>query len=315
MPLTDTWMHRTATVLAAAVLWSAGALHAQRLDSLESLLRSRIAAASGATVGLYYRDLVSFDSVTIGADLRFHAASTMKVPVMVQAFREADAGRLRLDERVAVVNSFRSLADSSTFTLNLADDSDSSLYQQVGKQVRFRDMVELMITVSSNLATNNVMNRVGAVRVRAGLHELGADSMIVLRGVEDGPAFRAGLNNTTTARGLGIVMAAIADGRAASAASCGAMVRILKQQRFRDAIPRGLPRGARAAHKTGWITGVHHDAAIVFWRDRPRYVLVVLTRGIQEQAQSAQLIADLTALVNAHAVPESVRAPEPPMRP
>ena len=298
---------RRAAVMAAvlAACPAAASLQAQQLDSLGARLASRI-AASGATVGLYYRDLITTDSIAIGADLRFHAASTMKVPIMIQVYREVDAGTLRLNERLAVVNSFRSLADSSTFSLDRADDSDSSLYREVGRQVPVKQMVELMITKSSNLATNNLLQRVGAAAVRGTLHELDADSVRVLRGVEDGAAYRAGLNNTTTARGLGVVFDAIANGRAASAQSCGEMVRILKRQRFRSAIPRGLPNGAQAAHKTGWITGVHHDAGIIYWRNRPRYVLVVLTRGLEDQSASAQLIADLTALVQAHAVPESV---------
>ena len=304
-----------AALAAFLIAWPGAArLEAQALDTLRERLARRI-AASGATVGLYYRDLITTDSVDINADLRFHAASTMKVPVMVQVFRDADAGRLGLNDRVAVVNSFRSLADSSPFTLDRADDSDSSLYREIGRQVAIKDLVSLMITVSSNLATNNLLQRVSAADVRATLSRLGADSVNVLRGVEDGAAYRAGLNNTTTARGLGVVFDAIANGRAASARSCGEMVRILRRQRFREAIPRGLPRGARAAHKTGTITGVRHDAGIIYWRERPRYVLVALTRGLDDQAASAQLIADLTAIVHAHAVPESLplsSGPAPP---
>lgn len=292
------------------------ALPAQALNELRTRLEARI-AASGATVGLYYRDLASQDSLVIGADQRFDAASTVKVPVMVQVFREIDAGRLRYNQRVDVVNSFRSIADSSTFSLSMAGDSDSSLYRRVGQQVELRDLVDLMIRVSSNLATNILLTTVPPADVQAALRTLSADSMIVLRGVEDGPAFRAGLINTTTARGLGVLMTAIINGEAASARSCGEMVNVLKRQRFRTAIPAGLPRGVRAAHKTGWNTGVEHDAAIVFYRDRPRYVLVVLTRGIADRAAATTLIAELTSLVNAHAIPESVRVevPDEPVKP
>jgi beta-lactamase class A len=299
---------RAAHALVAAALLSAVAppLRAQDLAELRGQLELRI-AASGADVGLYFRDLTGPDSLAIGADQRFHAASTMKVPVMIQVYREVDARRLQLTERLPVVNRFRSIADSSSYALDAADDSDSSLYARVGQTMPVRDLVELMITVSSNLATNILIDRVRADSVRATLRDIGADSVTVLRGVEDGAAYRAGMNNTTTARGMGIVMAAIADGRAASAMACGEMVRVLRRQRFRTGIPAGLPRGAAAAHKTGWLTGTDHDAAIVYWRDRPRFVLVVLTRGIQDQRQSSTLIAELTALVFAHAVPEANR--------
>lgn len=277
-------------------------------DSLRSALDARI-RESGATVGLYFRDLTRPDSIAIGADQRFHAASTMKIAVMIQVFREADARRLSLRDQLTVTNSFRSIADSSTFALVKTDDSDTTLYRNIGQRVTINDLVELMITVSSNLATNLLVDRVTVPRIQATMHALGADSVQVLRGVEDGPAFRAGRNNTATARGLGILLAAIANAEAASAVSSSRMLDILQDQRFRDAIPAGLPRRTRIAHKTGTITGAHHDAAVVYVRGDPRYVLVVMTNGIHEQPRSAQLIADLARIIHTHVVP-----PEPPRR-
>jgi len=202
-----------------------------------------------------------------------------------------------------VENRFRSIANDSTFALDPADDSDSSLYRMVGRPVRVRELVELMITASSNLATNVLLEAIGTDRIRATLQELGADSLVVRRGVEDGAAFRAGLNNTTTARALATVLAAIADGRAASAADCATMLDVLSRQRINDAIPAGLPRHTRIAHKSGWIEGQHHDAAIVWVHGHPRYVLVVLTRGLADRTASAALIADLARIVHAHADP------------
>jgi nitrogen regulatory protein P-II 1 len=110
--------------------------------------------------------------------------------------------------------------DSSLYQLDLADDSDSTLYKRIGQRASIRELIELMETVSSNLATNLLIARVDARRANATAHSLGADSILVLRGVEDGKAYRAGLNNTTTARDLGMLLAAIASGTAASPASC-----------------------------------------------------------------------------------------------
>lgn len=285
---------------------SSPALAAQTpADSLRPALEARI-RESGAAVGLYFRDLTRPDSLAIGADQRFHAASTMKIAVMIQVFRDADARRLSLRDPITVTNSFRSIADSSAFELVPTEDSDSTLYRRIGERVNVLDLVELMITVSSNLATNLLVDRVTAPRIQASLHALGADSVQVLRGVEDGPAFRAGRNNTATARGLGILLAAIANAEAATAVSSSRMLDILQDQRFRDAIPAGLPRRTRVAHKTGTITGAHHDAGIVYVRGDPRYVLVVMTRGLNQQTQSAALIADLTRIIHTHVVP-----PEP----
>jgi beta-lactamase class A len=269
-------------------------------SGLRARIEARIAAAPARAVGLYFRDLANGDSLLVGAQLRFHAASTMKVPVMIQLYRDRDAGRLSLDDSIPVTNTFRSIVDSSTYWLDKADDSDSSLYARVGGKATIRRLVELMETVSSNLATNLLIARVGAARANATAHTLGADSILVLRGVEDGKAYRAGLNNTTTARDLGVLLAAIAQHRAASPASCREMLAILGRQQFNEGIPAGLPAGTRVYHKTGWVGGlVYHDAAIVEREGGGgrRYVLVVLTGGIQKAEDAFGLVSDLSRLV------------------
>ncbi|MGH7673028.1 MAG: serine hydrolase, partial [Gemmatimonadales bacterium] len=185
-------------------------------SGLRAQVEARIAQAPARAVGLYFRDLATGDSLLVGARVRFHAASTMKVPVMIQLYRDRDAGRLSLDDSIPVTNTFRSIVDSSTYELDAGDDSDSTLYRRAGGRATVRELVELMETVSSNLATNLLIARVGAPRANATAHALGADSIVVLRGVEDGKAYRAGLNNTTTARDLGVLLAAIAQDQAAS---------------------------------------------------------------------------------------------------
>jgi beta-lactamase class A len=168
----------------------------------------------------------------------------------------------------------------------------------VGGKASIRELVELMETVSSNLATNLLIARVGAPRANATAHALGADSIVVLRGVEDGKAYRAARNNTTTARDLGVLLAAIADGRAASPPACRDMLAILGRQHFNEGIPAGLPAGPRVYHKTGWIGSVvYHDAAIVELPGGRRYVLVVLTGGIQKDEDAYKLVSDLSRLV------------------
>ena len=279
-------------------LWPWAAALGQRLDPLAQRLAARIAPAPAEGVGLYYRALGRPDSILIGANLRFHAASTMKVPVMIQIFRDADAGLLGLGDSLAVHASFPSLVDGSPFDVDKADDSDSTLYLRVGGKASVRELLELMITRSSNLATNILIERVGAPRAQASARALGAWSIQVLRGVEDGKAYRAGLNNTTTARDLGVLLAAIAEGRAASRTSCDTMLAILGRQEFNEGIPAGAPPGTRVAHKTGWIGEVvYHDAAIVFPSGGGDYVLVVLTGGIKQDSVAHNLVADLSRMV------------------
>ena len=289
-------------VLAVVVAFPA-ALAAQGLEAARPAVEARIRASGAEAVGVYGRDLERSDSLLVGATTRFHAASMMKVPVLIQVFRDVDAGRLRLDQRIPVVNAFASLMDGSPFHLDAGDDSDSSLYGRVGHTATLRDLVERMITVSSNLATNILITRVGAARAQATAVALGADSIQVRRGVEDTKAYRAGVNNTTTARDLGVLFAAIAEGRAASPASSRAMLDVLGRQHFNEGIPAGLPAGVRVAHKTGWFTGTHHDGGIVTAPDGRHYVLVVLTRGIVDTLARARLIADIAGLVHAAVAP------------
>ena len=287
---------RSPPVLLVAAIGAACAVRPAAAPGPLDRLAARI-DASGATVGLYYRDLATGDSLAYAADRRYHAASTMKVPVLVQVFRDRDAGLLSLDDSLAVTRTFASLVDGSPYDLDLADDSDSTLYARVGGRASISELAELMITVSSNLATNLLITRVGAERANATAHALGADSIQVLRGVEDGKAYEAGRNNTTTARDLGRVLAAIANGRAASDSSCAEMLAILGRQRFNEGIPALLPAGTTVAHKTGSITALYHDAAIVTTRAGRRYVLVILTRGLQKEEDAHRLVAELSKIV------------------
>lgn len=271
-------------------------------DSLRARIERRIASVPGAVVGVAYEDLGSADTLFLDADESFHAASTMKVPVMIELFRRADAGALRLDQGILLVNRFASLVDGSPYELDPKDDSDSAMYALVGTRVAVRRLIDEMITRSSNLATNALIELVGAANVNATAHALGARRIAVRRGVEDDKAFAAGLNNTTTARDLAVLLADIERGRAASPASCHEMRDILLHQEFSAEIPAGLPPGTPVAHKTGWITGVRHDAAIVYPRGRAPYVLVVLTRGMAQDTVSRKLIADVSRLVYDHAM-------------
>jgi beta-lactamase class A len=270
-------------------------------DSLRTRIESRIAQVAGATVGVAFRDLTRGDTLYIGADERFHAASTMKVPVMIELFRQADRHRLSLDQQLVLKNEFVSIVDGSPYALNAADDSDSLVYTWVGTKVSVHELLEHMITRSSNLATNTLIGLVGAPAANATAHALGARDIQVLRGVEDGKAFAAGMNNMTTARDLATLMTAIETGVAASRAGTDSMRAVLLRQQFNDEIPAGLPAGTRVAHKTGQITGHLHDAAIVYPQHRGPYVLVVLTRGIEDEKIARALIADISRLVYEHA--------------
>jgi beta-lactamase class A len=246
---------------------------------------------SGAEVGVAFRTLDRKMEWFSRADDVFHAASTMKIPVMIELFHQVREGKVKLDDPLTIKNEFHSLVDGSIYTLAATDDSEADLYKAIGQTRTLRQLCEFMITVSSNFATNLLIEKVGVENIRATVQALHADGMNLRRGVEDSKAYEKGMNNTTTARGLLILLEAIAKGEAVDPDSSRQMVEILLRQKSNEAIPAGLPPGTRVAHKTGEITKIHHDAAIVY--GPCPFLLVILVRGMAESKDSAALMADI----------------------
>jgi len=237
-------------------------------------------------LGISFYDAETTIQWSFNADQYFHAASTMKLAVLLGVFRQVDRGELRLDAPVHVRNRFTSIVGQEAFMLDLGRDADPDVYGHLGKTMTVRELAYWMIIKSSNLATNLLVDVVGIPAIQRALDELQIDGMRVLRGVEDARAFDAGLNNEVTANGLLKLLRLIADGRAFSQAACDAMLAILLDQQFRSGIPAGLPKAARVAHKTGNISTVHHDAGIVYLDGgRKPYVLVILTQFPAEQGR------------------------------
>ncbi len=251
----------------------------------------------GGTVAVAYINLGTGATYARDEDRTFHAASTMKVPVMMALFQAIDGGEMRLDQPLPVHNQFQSLVDGSPFSLDPKEDGDPDLYQAVGSTRPLEELIRRMIVRSSNLATNLLIEKIGASRAQDLMRSLGASRIRILRGVEDDKAYRAGLNNVTSAADLGIAMATLAAGTAFKPASNAKMIEILKAQEFNEKIPAGLPEGTPVAHKTGDITGIHHDAAIVYPPGEKPYVLVVLTDGYKDEKDANRTIAEISRVV------------------
>lgn len=261
----------------------------------------------GAQIAVAYAELDGSAGYTRLELSPFHAASTMKIPVMMAAFAAVDNGELKLDRPIPVTAEFKSLMDGSPYTLLAADDSDPELYRAVGESRPLADLLRRMITKSSNLATNLILERVGASTVNDLMRRLGALDGHVLRGVQDEKAYQARMNNTLSARDLLVLLKALASGgEGISESSRNAMLDLLKAQEHNEKIPSWLPEGTVVAHKTGDITGVHHDAAIVYPAGGTPYVLVVLTSGIADEAAANRAIAGIS-----RAVWDARRAPAP----
>jgi beta-lactamase class A len=273
-------------------------------DLREALLRR--AGGTPGQVSVAVIDLESGGRIGIDDDVVMHAASTMKVPVLVELYRQMAEGRIALDEAVPVRTTFTSIADGSRYELTAADDSETALYRLTGRTVPRVELARRMIVRSSNLATNLLMEDVGAESVRRTMGALGAGGLQVLRGVQDIPAYDRGMNNTTTAAALATLLEALIrceEGEVHAAlrpmrpADCAGVTGILAAQELTERIPAGVPAGVRVANKTGWISTADHDAAIVYPPGRAPYVLVVLTSHVGDREVSHNLIRDLSSVV------------------
>jgi beta-lactamase class A len=255
-----------------------------------------IAQKYGAeSIGIYFErpDGKVFEQ---NADEVFHAASTMKVPVMMEVFKQIEAGKLKLDQQVTVKNQFSSIMDGSAYSLNIEDDSDPDLYKEIGKQLPFENLLDRMINSSSNLATNMIIEMVKAENVQKLMQEIGAKDMTVLRGVEDIKAYEAGKNNRTSARSLAICYKAILDPKRFSDSSRKAMIEILRSQHSQAGIGAGVKakeRGLKVASKDGWITEINHDSGIIEDENGKQWIMVIMTRGVKEEKDGWKLIAEL----------------------
>ena len=230
----------------------------------------------------------------INEKTQFHAASTMKTPVMIEVFKQAAEGKFSMEDAMIVKNEFYSIVDSSLYSLSTTDDSEDNLYGVLGEKRPIKELVYDMIIWSSNLATNLVIELVDAKTVTQSMREMGAPSIQVLRGVEDIKAYEKGLNNTTTAYDLMVIFEKIAEGKAVNKEASEAMINVLLDQKFNAVIPAELPKEVKVAHKTGWISTVHHDSGIVILPDGRRYVLVLLSRNWDSDKAAIKTMAGVS---------------------
>src|SRR5882672_8564928 len=208
-------------------------------------------------LGIAFYDAQTTIQWAYNGDQYFHAASTMKLAVLLGVFRQIERGELTLEAPVHVRNRFTSIVNQEPFMLDLGHDADPDVYGHLGKTLTIRELAYWMITKSSNLATNLLVDVVGIQTIQLALDELEIDGVRILRGVEDSAAFEAGLNNEVTANGLLKLLRLIADEKAYSKHASEEMLHILLEQQYRSGIPAGLPKAVRVAHKTGNISTVH----------------------------------------------------------
>ncbi len=287
------------------LLWLTGFICLVSCSSPSEKLRNDIVQELSKQEGEFavaFKDLTTGEELLIHEHDKFHAASTMKTPVMVEIFRQAAEGRFAITDSILIKNEFKSIVDSTLYSLNPQDDSEPEIYKAVGTRKSIYSVMYDMIIASSNLATNILIDLVDARKVTATMRQMGMNDIEVLRGVEDNKAFKLGLNNTVTAYDLMLLFEKIGKGEAVSPEACDEMIKILVDQRFNEIIPGLLPKEIKVAHKTGWIVGLHHDSGLVMLPDGRRYVLVLLSKNLKDEGSAVAAMARVSRMIYDHVV-------------
>lgn len=266
------------------------------IESLKKKIETQLATQEGV-FSVAFKDLQTGEVVLVNEKESFHAASTMKTPVMIEVYKQASLGKWSLSDSVEVINDFKSIVDGSPYRLSAEGDSEQLLYTLVGTKRTLADLTYDMIIVSSNLATNIVIELADAKKVTQTMRDLGAEDIQILRGVEDSKAYEKGLSNTTTAHDLMIIFEQMALGKTVNKEASEDMIRILLDQKFNEIIPSQLPQEVKVAHKTGSITGVQHDSGIVFLPDGRKYVLVLLSKNLTDTEAGISSLAKVSKMI------------------
>lgn len=272
-----------------------------QMERLRVHLQELVNAFPG-TLGVAVRDIATGQTISINGDRLFPMASAYKIPILVEVFRQAEAKKFSLDDRVQLADSDRTLG-SGVLTL-----------MSPGLSPTIKDLATLMIILSDNQATDILLNKVGAENVTATMRSLGLKNIRVDRTtfemirdylalMDDGAAGkskdylmnRPRLDTATPERvaqadaafakiekdvasplDMAQLLELIVKGKAAGEDSCRQMMTILNRQQFNQRLPRYLPEGTGFAHKTGTIGSTTNDAGVMFVRGNP-IALVVFT--------------------------------------
>lgn len=216
-------------------------------------------------------------------DRKFRAASTVKIPLMVEIYRQVDRGETLLDELHTLDREEKAIG--SGVMLHLHD----------GVQLTVNDIIYLMISISDNTATNLLIRRASMAQVNATMRELGMTGSNLGREMKGRPAVPGETENWATVDDYVTVIQAILDHEAASPASCDAMTAMLELQQNARRIARHLPVSdeIRWGTKTGSIAGVTNDAGFVI-TPKGRLIIAVFCEGMADQHLGEAAIGDIS---------------------
>ena len=253
-------------------------------------------------MGISVKDLTSGEVFQLNPDLVFPQASSIKIPVLVELFRQAQAGTLRLEERVEVK---RGQTVGGSGVLQHFGDASSAL--------SLRDLVVLMIVLSDNTATNILIDRVGISNVNDTLKRAGLNETRLQRRMMDGEAQRAARENLSTPHEMTTLLELLHQGKLLDAAHAAAALEILKHPK-NSPLRRGLPENVALADKPGSMDGVRCDSGIVLLADRP-YAIAVMATYAKDGEAAERAISEVSRRVYeyferlARSNPHGVRLP------
>ena len=249
-------------------------------------------------IGIAFYDYETSLRFSYHGDRFFHAASTFKAGILLALFKAVEEGKVRLDDHLQIRNRFRSVVDGSTFRIERERDGDSSVHRAIGGSKSIRQLGWVMVTRSSNLATNLLLDYIGLDYVRKFLADEKIDGIEIKRGVEDQLAHQQGINNEATAEGLVSLFSLLLEDDFLRPELREEGLSILLQQEFRSMIPARLPEGTKVAHKTGEISTHCHDAGIVFVPERKPYVLAILVEHGPGANRRNRAIAEISSAIH-----------------
>ena len=249
------------------------------------------------TFAVAFKDLATGQQFLMNAHESFHAASTIKTAYLIETFKQATEHKFSLSDSIFIHNDFKSIVDGSIYHLDSTNDSETDLYRRIGEKETIYNLLFRMITQSSNFSTNLIVDLIGAKNANQTMRSIGAKDIQALRGVEDNKAYDLGMNNTVTAYDLMIIFDHIAKGTVVNKQACDSMIQILMHQQLREKIPAKLPADVKVANKTGSIEKISHDSGIVFLPDGRKYVVVLLSRGVEDEKSVNETLANVSRII------------------
>jgi len=210
---------------------------------------------------------------------KFQAASLIKIPILIEAYRQSESGKFSLEDK-AVIN--KDATSGGTGILKALSD---------GLVVTIKDLMTLMITVSDNTAANILIDMIGINELNKSFWEIGLENTVLQRKMMDFASIEKGKDNFTTAIDIARCLKRVNEENYLSKANRVDFLRILQMQQFKSKLPALMDESKMyIGNKTGELPFVEHDCAILHYGEVSAYI-AVLTDGFREPVEAKNTIS------------------------